>query len=321
MTFQCGIVTVLCRGGTDRGKLHAMQTALPTLDELVAFNAAARHLNFSSAARELGLTPSAVSRQVARIEALLAQPLFVRQGRSLSLTVGGRAFHQRTAAALRDIEASCLELRVSGQGSNVLQLASVPTFSTRWLVPRLPKFLAEHPGITLNFRQHLAPGDVFPQDLDVAIRYGGGQWEGVRSDYIGGHRFVPVASPRYKRAQGLRRVADVARCLRLHHVQSPHAWGQWAQTHHPAALNSQDGPHFEQYSVLIQAVMSDLGLALVPEFLVQNELTSGALLRAFDAPVDLKEGHYLCYRADRLEAKRVSQFRQWLLTQASQPHP
>jgi DNA-binding transcriptional LysR family regulator len=316
MTFVCRNITVLCRGGTDQVKLCAMQSTLPTLSELAAFNAAARHLNFSAAARELRLTPSAVSRQVARIEALLAQALFVRQGRSLSLTVGGRLFHQRTAAALRDIEAACLELRISGQGGSVLQLASVPTFSTRWLVPRLPHFLAEHPGITLNFRQHLAQGDAFPQDLDVAIRYGDGQWEGVHSDYIGGRRFVPVVSPRYKRLHGLRKGVDMARCLRLHHVQAPRAWALWAQAHHVLGLNPEEGPRFEQYSVLIQAVLSDLGVALVPAFLVQTELASGALLLACEAPIDLEQGHYLCYRAERLEAKRVTLFRQWLLAQA-----
>ena len=174
-----------------------MATPSPTLDELRAVCSAARTLNVSVAARQLGMTPSAVSRQVARAEGALEVTLFSRVGRRLELTPAGRMLVDRVGPALQRIDTACLELKVLREGAHLLSLSCVPTFATRWLVPRLPSFLRAHPGLTLSFRPHLQPGEPFPEDLDVAVRYGDGLWADVHSDYIDGRLFIVVASAEY----------------------------------------------------------------------------------------------------------------------------
>ncbi|HHV7525676.1 TPA: LysR family transcriptional regulator, partial [Burkholderia orbicola] len=159
-----------------------MKHLYPNVAELHAFATSAKYLNFSYAARELGLTPSAVSRQIANLEALFGVKLFVREGRGLALTRAGQVYHARVVGPLREIGNASIELLSARENSDLLTIASVPTFTTKWLLPRLTRFLAAAPGVTLSFRRHLAPGDVFPFGLDAAIRYGDGGWEGVRSD-------------------------------------------------------------------------------------------------------------------------------------------
>lgn len=163
-----------------------MKHLYPNVAELHAFVASAKYLNFSYAARELGLTPSAVSRQIASLEALFGVKLFVREGRGLTLTRAGEVYHARVVAPLREIGNASIELLSARENRDLLTIASVPTFTTKWLLPRLTRFLAAAPSVTLGFRRHLAPGDPFPFGLDAAIRYGDGAWEGVRSDYLDG---------------------------------------------------------------------------------------------------------------------------------------
>jgi LysR family glycine cleavage system transcriptional activator len=294
---------------------YSMATSSPTLDELRAVYCAARTLNFSVAARQLGMTPSAVSRQVARAEGALEVMLFSRVGRHLELTQAGRMLVDRVGPALQRIDTACLELKVLREGAHLLSLSCVPTFATRWLVPRLPSFLRAHPGLTLSFRPHLQPGEPFPEDLDVAVRYGDGLWADVHSDYIDGRLFIVVASAELARSRGLQRPADVCRCVLLQHAQAPQAWSAWARQHLKGQALPPAGPVFEQYAVLIQAVASGLGLALVPAFLVAEDLRAGTLVAPVEAAVELEHAHHLCIRPSRMQAPPVQAFRSWILSQ------
>jgi LysR family transcriptional regulator, glycine cleavage system transcriptional activator len=292
-----------------------MKHLYPNVAELHAFASSARHLNFSYAARELGLTPSAVSRQIANLEALLGVRLFVREGRNLSLTRAGQVYHARIAGPLREIGNASLEMLSSRENSDLLTIASVPTFTTKWLVPRLPAFLATVPDITLSFRRHLAQGDPFPFGLDAAIRYGDGRWEGVHCDYLAGRTFVPVCSPAFAARHALRAPGDVAAVPRVVHEQADAVWTAWMERHRVPNMNALAGPRFEQYSVLIQAAQTGLGIALIPAFLIEAQLDGGTLVVPFDAPVDVDDqGHYLCYMPERLEASSaLRRLREWLL--------
>ncbi|HDR8954720.1 LysR substrate-binding domain-containing protein [Burkholderia vietnamiensis] len=297
-----------------------MKHLYPNVAELHAFVASAKYLNFSYAARELGLTPSAVSRQIASLEALFGVKLFVREGRGLTLTRAGEVYHARVVAPLREIGNASIELLSARENRDLLTIASVPTFTTKWLLPRLTRFLAAAPGVTLGFRRHLAPGDPFPFGLDAAIRYGDGAWEGVRSDYLDGRTFVPVCTREFAERHALRGPADVATAPRLVHEQAESAWSEWAQRHHATRMNALAGARFEQYSVLIQAVQAGLGIALVPRFLILDNLAAGTLIEPFDAPVDLDaQGHYLCYAPERLATSdALRRFREWMLDEATQ---
>lgn len=297
-----------------------MRHCYPNVAELLAFTSAARHLNFSRAARELGLTPSAVSRQIAALEGLVGTPLFVREGRNLTLTDAGRRYHERVAEPLREIGNASLELMTSRGDSDLLTIASVPTFTTKWLIPRLPAFLASTPGVTLSFSRHLSHGDAFPFTLDAAIRYGDGTWEGVVSDYVDGRWFMPVCAPSFLARYPLHHVEDVARAPRLVHNQAEDVWGTWADRNGVATHAQRPEPRFEQYSVLLQAAEAGMGVGLVPAFLAREAVTAGRLVEPVSAGVDVPHhGHYLCYPRERLQQRTaLRQFREWMLTQAAQ---
>ncbi|PAJ93055.1 LysR substrate-binding domain-containing protein [Burkholderia ubonensis] len=292
-----------------------MRHLYPSLTELLAFVSSAKYLNFTYAARELEITPSAVSRQVANIEALFGLKLFVREGRNLYLTRAGRDYHARVTNPLREIGNASIELLSARQNSDVLTIASVPTFTTKWLVPRLPEFLAAAPDVTLSFRRHLAHGAPFPLELDAAIRYGDGLWDGVRSDYLDGRTFVPVCSPEFASKYALSTPADTATAPRLVHEQAQSAWSDWAKRYGVTQMNPFSGPRFEQYSVLIQAAQSGLGLALVPIFLIRTLIDTALLVQPIDAPIELdNQGHYLCCTTERLDtSSALRRFREWML--------
>lgn len=299
-----------------------MKHLYPNIAELHAFASSAKHLNFSYAARELGLTPSAVSRQIANLEALFGVKLFVREGRNLSLTRAGQVYHARVTGPLREIGNASLELLSVREDSDLLTIASVPTFTTKWLVPRLPAFVAAAPNVTLSFRRHLAHGDPFPFGLDAAIRYGDGRWEGVRCDYLAGRTFVLVCSPAFAAKHALRTPADVADAPRLVHEQAESVWFEWSERHRVTRMNAFAGPRFEQYAVLIQAAQAGLGLALVPAFLIGSPLDAGTLVQPVDAPVEVdNQGHYLCYTPERYETSAaLRKLRDWMLGEFAEPH-
>ncbi len=293
-----------------------MKRSCPTIQELLAFDAVARHQSITLAASVLCITVSAVSKQVAGLQAFVGRELLRKSGRGVELTADGRVYWQKIAGGLRAIETATFELRSGGAAAGVLTLASVPTFLTKWLIPRLPAFSQASRQVTLSFSRHLEPTDGIPAGVDAAIRYGQDGWPGVVSEYIAGREFVLIAARAL--AAGRPRIAKpgdvVARTL-LHHESAPTAWPQWAAQHGVAEVLTVGGPRFAQYSALIQAALNGLGIGLVPRLLVQDELADGALVSPCGTAVSVDQGHYLCYRPDRLELPAFAGFREWLLAE------
>lgn len=292
-----------------------MKRACPTMHELLAFDAVARHESLTQAAGALCVTVSAVSKQLASLEEFLGQPMLQKQGRGVQLTAQGRIYWQKISGSLRAIETATFEARSGDTGAGILTLASVPTFLTKWLIPRLPDFRRQCPGITLSFSQHLAAGEGIPPGVDAAIRYGSGDWPGAAADYIAGREFVLIAAPALLSGLRMGRPADIANHTALHHEQAPTAWRQWATHHGVAEAHTLSGPRFAQYSALIQAAVSGLGVGLVPQVLVLDELAQGTLVVPCGDTVQVDQGHYLCFNADRLGLPVFAAFRNWVLDQ------
>jgi LysR family glycine cleavage system transcriptional activator len=187
-----------------------------------------------------------------------------------------------------------LELMSAAGQSDLLTIACVPTFTTRWLIPRLPDFLSSTPVATISFIRHLAHADPLPLDLGAANRYGDGNWEGGVCDYIDGRHLVLVCSPDYHRRHPMRAPEGTANAPRLMHGQAEQVWVQWAAFYSVRGLHVLGGPRFEQYPVLFQAAQAGLGLALVPAFLVADNLAAGTLIEPIAAPIEVDQGHYLC---------------------------
>ena len=294
-----------------------MKRILPSLTALQAFDAAVRHLSFTRAAHELNVTQSAVSRQIRQLEDYVGRPLFRRVKQRLILTEPGEAYSVAVRDILDQAEAATLQLMAYGSGG-MLTVALLPTFGSRWLVPRLGDFTSRHPDIQLNLVAQVRPFDFAGSDIDVAIHFGSEVWPGAVCHRLMGEVVVPVAAPSL--LAGLAKLArpeDVGRYTLLQHATRPQAWQEWLQACGVENLDGRVGPRFEQIHMVIQAAIAGLGLAVLPRLLIQEELASGRLVVAVDHPVTSKHAYYLVYPERKTDLQRVVVFRDWLLEQCA----
>ncbi len=287
----------------------------PSMSLLLAFDASARHLSFTRAAQDLYLTQSAVSRQVQALETLLGVPLFVREQRKIALTGAGAAYHREVAVALQRIRSGSLQAIASRSGSGSLHLAALPTFASKWLLPRLNDFYRRHPGILVHVHSRIGQFDLDQAGMDAAIGLGDGSWPGLVSHRLMDEVLLPVISPALRREHALQSPADLAAHLLLVVATRSSAWYRWFEQLGLPTQQLHMGPQFELTSHLIQAVASGMGVGLLPHFLVQDELDNGTLEVAFDVPLASGYTYYLFVRPEQLLLPSVATFSDWLTGQ------
>ncbi len=293
--------------------------SIPSLSALAAFEAASRHGSFTRAAEELNLTQGAVSRQVAHLEQVLGVALFQRIRKRVSLTPAGAAYATEIREGLSRLAAATVSAMAFRGATGVLHLAILPTFGTRWLIPRLPRFTERHPGITINFTTRLVPFDFSREPIDAAIHFGDPVWPGAILHRLMGEEVVPVAAPALVARIGLASPADMLRAPLLQQSTRPRAWASWLEQQGLPPERALMGPRFEQFAMVSQAAVAGLGLAIVPRFLVEEELRAGSLVIPFDRPVTGSGGYYLVYPEARAEWPAVIAFRDWLLEECAVP--
>lgn len=286
---------------------------LPSLSLLSAFEAVARTGSITAAARELALTQSAVSRQIKALEDLLEVDLFHREKQRVSLNVGGEFYAREVRDALRRISSASLHLRANPSGG-ILNLAILPTFGTRWLAPRLPDFLQKAPGITINLVTRLSWFDFRSEAIDAAIHFGRPDWMGAEMALLRHEDVIPACSPEFARQHAIGRPADLRPVPLLHLTTRPDAWERWFDLagEPPFAVH---GMLFDQFATAAQAAIAGLGVALLPIFLITEELESGRLVRAVDLPMRSDEAYYLVWPHERASYPPLAAFRDWLLAQ------
>lgn len=278
---------------------------------LQAFDAAARNESFTEAAADLGLTQGAISRQVRALELQLDARLFARVGKTVRLTETGRRYAQEVEKALQTVRLASLDAMTHRRGGT-LNLAILPTFGTRWLMPRFPAFLRAHPEITVNFATKLSPFDFKKEDLHAAIHYGQTDWPDSRSTFLMREETVPVGAPALLRERQSLHPADLYELPLLQLATRPRAWQEWfrvAGLDRPVPV----GMVFEQIATIAQATVAGLGLALLPRFLIENELRRGELQVVLDLPLKSSFAYYLVTPTDRADYAPVVAFRHWLL--------
>ncbi|GAA4329510.1 transcriptional regulator GcvA [Pigmentiphaga soli] len=291
-----------------------MKPRLPPLNPLRTFEAAARHRSFTQAARELHVTPGAVSRQIVVLERHLGVRLFERAGREVRLTALGQRYLEDLGDAFDRIGSATRKLAEAG-GDRPLHIWCPMTFAMRWLVPHLPAFHSAHPGRDAVFTTSLKPVDFNVHDADVAIRMGRGDWPGVACEYLVGIELTPVCSPRLLAARPLARPADLARHTLLHSEARPSHWELWLAGAGAGAddIDPQHGMTFESVSLAYQAAIEGMGVAMGQYALVEADLAHGRLVAPLAHCQPIEDAFYLIY-PERLEHDaHLCAFRDWIL--------
>lgn len=295
---------------------------LPGTRALRTFEAAARHLNFTRAADELGLTPAAVSSQIREIEEQLGFALFTRTSRSIRLTAAGTLMFEAASDALSRLHQALARARGVARGREELRVSVAPRFATKWLFPRLARFQAANPGLRLSFDISDQVRDFGRDDIDVAIRFGRGAPAGARAERLFGATVAPVCSPALLAAgRRFRTPADLAGET-LCHVDcrvDGLAWPDWTAWMAAAGVAGFDGSAciaFDDSAHVVQAVLEGGAVGLVELPLVQGELARGELVRLFDVGVAVGEdlAYHLVYPEAAASDPRVAAFRAWLLS-------
>jgi DNA-binding transcriptional LysR family regulator len=293
-----------------------MPRTLPSTAALQAFESAAAHGSITAAARELHLTQGAVSRQIQALEEHLGADLFHRERQRIRLTAAGEHYLQHLRAAFDRLETAALELRTLRRGGGVLQLAILPTYGTRWLIPRFPSFAEANPDVQVHFTTRLQAFDFAAEDLDAAIHHGVEHWPGARLDKLMDEDVVLVCSPSYRRRLGLETPADLRRATMLQMATRPMAFPEWLAKKGVTGVDGRRGPRFEHHQMVLQAAIAGLGVAVLPTFACDEELAAGRVVEAFAATREpTGKAYWLAYPEARAELPALQAFRRWLLAQ------
>jgi DNA-binding transcriptional LysR family regulator len=282
---------------------------LPPLPALRALEALDRLGSATAVAEEMNLTQSAVSRQLKTLEEQLGVALFLRGNRALRLTPQARTFAAAVRETLDRLTEAAMALRLDPSGG-ALNLAILPSFGMRWLVPRLPDFTRRHPEVTLNMTTRLRPFNFAAEPFDAALHFGAADWPDTHRLRLMTETVRPLAAPSLVPDAPL--TLDALRRLPLLHIQTrPDAWARWftAQGLTPGPL---PGPTFDQFTAILQAALHGLGVALLPDYLSTAERAAGTLRPVHGAaPVSLG-AYYLVWPADRPAPPALTAFRDWL---------
>ena len=283
-----------------------MRRMIPSTQSLACFESAARHQSYTRAAQELSLTQSAVSRQIIALEEQLGVQLFKRSRHGMVLTPAGHQYSQQVAQWLQGIERGTLDIMAHQGAGGAISIAAVPTFATRWLLPRLPQFLQQHPGVVVHIDVQTRPFVFAERQVDAAIYAGtpeqARQWPGTQATWLMDEVIVPVCSPRLLepatdrgRGRAYQPVAPqvLASLPLLQQSTRPSGWRQWFDEVGVDAPQALDGPRYELFSMLAVAAAQGMGVALIPPILIEDELGRGELVIASNHPLKGSRAYYL----------------------------
>lgn len=288
---------------------------LPSISSLRALEALDRLGSATAAAEDLAQTQSAVSRQLKTLENQLGVTLFTRQGRNIHLTPEAAAYADKVRGALQQIAQASVNMTVNPVGGS-LSLAILPTFGMRWLVPRLADFARRHPEVTINLSTRLNPFNFASEPYDAAIHFGNADWPGTQALRLRTEAVLPVATPDLLVAHPpLTSARDLLRLPLLHIETRPNAWGDWFAAHGIEGARASGTIH-DQFSTITQAALHGLGVALLPDYLAEQDLATGRLTRVWGEATMMPGAYYLVWPQRNGRDPSLLSFREWLADQA-----
>jgi LysR family glycine cleavage system transcriptional activator len=291
---------------------------LPSLNALLAFDAAARHESFTLASRELGVTQTAVSHQIKALEAELGVTLFRRSPRRLTLTPDGLAWSAELRVIFQRLRDANIRLRTRSRAERpAVSVSTIPSFGARWLVPRLGRFMAQNPDVDVRISASEQLVDFGMEPFDLGIRYGSGRYPGLVSEKLADDAWVVVCAPSLATRQRLKAPLDLARVTLLCD-DHPDGWAAWfsAAGHRNPARSAQS--QYTDSSMLVEAAVRGQGVALARWSLACDELESGRLTLLFPEVRTLRTGlaYYLVGPRESFRRTAVAAFRDWLRLEA-----
>lgn len=296
---------------------------LPPLNALRAFEAAARRLSFTQAAEELNVTPGAISQQIRQLEDFAGTPLFKRTGRSVLLTDAAQASLPLVREAFERIAEAGRVMQAPARKGRVM-ISSAPSFAAKWLAPRLERFQQQNEGMEAWISADMSLTDFNTADADIAIRYGRGNYDGLKSEKLMDETVLPVCSPRLlEGANAIRKPEDLRHHTLLHDESSENDpscpdWTSWLRAHGVTGVEGGRGPRFNQGILVIESAAAGRGVALAKQAIAAADLEAGRLVAPFangSIPIDF--GYWLVWPKGRHLSPEVRAFIKWIKDEAT----
>lgn len=286
---------------------------LPSIASLRALEALDRLGSATAAAEALAQSQSAVSRQLQTLEEHLGAQLIQREGRGMRLTPQGARYAEAVRGALNQIAQASMKAALNPEGGS-LNLAILPTFGMRWLVPRLPDFARQHPEVTINLSTRLRRFDFATEGFDAAIHFGQADWPGTGAIKLRPEQEIAVCAPALAASAKPQSVRDVLALPLLHIETRPEAWRAWFAAH---GLNTTHvpGTMHDQFSTITQAALHGLGVALLPDYLAAPDLAAGRLSPIWGQATPSPGAYWLVWPDARQDDSALVKFRDWIAGQ------
>jgi LysR family glycine cleavage system transcriptional activator len=286
-----------------------MSRRLPPLQTLRAFEAAARHLNFTRAAEELNLTHGAISHQVAALESQLGRKLFKREGRGMVLDPTGVELANRLREHFDGIGAALAAVRAKPDDATLV-VSVLPSFAAHWLLPRLADFVDRHPGIALHLQTSVGLADFQSDGVMLAIRYGQGRWPGLAAEQLHDETLFPVAAPSLKKPRSIDGLREVPALVDVNHP-----WALWLDAVGKPDLKLRIASTYSDSGLMLDAATRGLGVALARSTIAQRALDDGRLVRWFAREAMSPRRYYLVHPPALANDARVAAFKRWMVEQ------
>ncbi len=298
-----------------------MKRSLLPLNALRAFDAAARHMSFKMAADDLSVTPAAISQQIRSLEDFLGVELFRRSNRSLILTEAAQLSLAPLKEAFDRME-EAVDIIADTKHTNVIKVSVSPSFASKWLVPRLASYYERRPQAIVKISASMSLTDFSADDVDLAIRYGAGDYPGLHAEEILRETVFPVCSPDLLASnKPLSEPADLLAHTLIHDDSfsdddtAPN-WPMWLKAAGIAVVDGLPAIHFNTHSLAIEAAVMGRGVALARSAIAAEDLKAGRLVKPFGEEMPVAFAHYIVCPADKLKSERIQDFTDWLNDEA-----